>query len=822
MKKYLIIVFLTLITFTTGLSQNIQFLSTSPESGSKIKSFDELTLSFDFSAVYSELGGEEADWGVCCASYPYDEFFPEDEQTITLFEGEPSDGVELHQICTSIKPTHADFKSGTDISFSFPNIQIKPDQLYTVVITYIFYAGKVGDKSWTKSTKFDCHADPLILKFYGEEGVSPIPSLKSCNVVEGEKYEELPELKLTFDSDISLMSNASVRVEEQNKTLVSSSVVSLDTEDTKSIVVRFPKTPLLLDHHYTIVVPQNIVCLKDFTDSGNNEILININGNGYQYFGLGRGLNPSDGSVSILDEIVVPLKLPQSENITYGFSDTGEGASMHIYVGNSAEGEEILSVPAEASPEGGSLIFRPNYAFESSSEYTMVIPEGDVKLFDLSSRNPSHQKEFVSERIELHYTTPSVDALPKWNPSPMNVKNNDEVSKLGYFILDCPEYEFDETKYSIVFNKNFEGERKDAALYRVTAEGEEEIAIFNVTLKTLDGNSEIGNGEFDGRYFVGEVNQTLYEGNQYKLVWFANKFIVNNPFIGKYIGNPEITVMLNGTTPTSDDFGLSANINDRLHSHADVFSFVTESEVKAGENAKMILKDGEENVAEAPVYVSREANGHRVYADFGGKKLESGKSYEVVLPEGSVYATNGIVNNPEIKSAITAMPEAPAAPEFISIALNIDEYASATYRMVKGQESVLNLKAGDNWKLESLSLNGDDVTGNVDENGLYTLPALDEDATLDAAYAYAREINYDFETGVGNIQAVPYSLSKDGSHLLISGLNGGEQIAIYTVGGMKIASLDAVPADMHEASIALPEGQVYIILINGTSIKWKH
>ncbi|MDE6083965.1 MAG: hypothetical protein K2G11_05715, partial [Muribaculaceae bacterium] len=75
---------------------------------------------------------------------------------------------------------------------------------------------------------------------------------------------------------------------------------------------------------------------------------------------------------------------------------------------------------------------------------------------------------------------------------------------------------------------------------------------------------------------------------------------------------------------------------------------------------------------------------------------------------------------------------------------------------------------------------------------------------------------------VGNIEDCPYSLLKDGSHLVISGLNGGEQIAIYTVGGMKIASLDTVPADMHEASIVLPEGQIYIVMINQTSIKWKH
>ncbi|MDE6028337.1 MAG: hypothetical protein K2G23_09715 [Muribaculaceae bacterium] len=523
-----------------------------------------------------------------------------------------------------------------------------------------------------------------------------------------------------------------------------------------------------------------------------------------------------------MDEITIPFNFPTAEDKSYGFVNVDNGNKkwyLHIYEGPTADGEEILSVAAtKIGDDNQSLIFRPDYAFKPQTEYTLVIPEGDVLAYEIGAPRETYLKDYISERVELHYTTPSVDALPAWLPAPVNMKNGDEVTELKYFLIDNPAYEYEGSNYSTISAVNTGAK---GILYLLTEEGEQEVKIFSILRKNLTSDSEIGNGELSGLYYVGEVNETLYEGNEYRIVLPANSYVVNNAFIGQYVGNPEISVTLKGATPTVNDFGLKANIDDRIHSHADVFSFVTESEVKAGEGARMILKDGEENVADAPVYVSREANGHRVYADFGGKKLESGKSYDVVLPEGSVFATNGIVNNPEIKSAITAIPEAPAAPEFVSIALNIDEYASATYRMVKGQESVLNLKAGDDWKLESLFLNGEDVTVEVNENGLYTLPALDEDAILDAAYTYAREINYDFETGVGNIQDVPYSISKDGSHVLISGLNGGEQIAIYTVGGMKIASLDAVPADMHEASLALPEGQVYVILINGTSIKWK-
>ena len=574
-------------------------------------------------------------------------------------------------------------------------------------------------------------------------------------------------------------------------------------------------------HSYQIVVAPESVCINGEEDVTNNELSFTVKGASYRYFGVGR-VRPSNGSESVMAEITVPFKFPEVEGKNYGFVNVDNGRKkwyIHMYEGASAEGEELMQIEGEVGTDMKSLIFHPNYTFKPETEYTFVIPEGDVLAYEIGATKETYLKDYISERVELHYTTPSVASLPAWTPSPVNMKDNEEVAELKYFIIDCPAYEYDGTDYNTVSTK-VTGNK--GALYLVTEEGDQEIKTFAIIRKTLDSESEIGNGELTGRYFVGEVNETLYEGNEYKVVWLANSFIVDSSFIGKYIGNPEVAVTLKGTTPTIDDFGLTANVSDRLHSHADVFSFVTESEIKAGEGATMKLMDGEEIVAEAPVYVSREAEGYRAYADFKGQKLENGKTYDVVLTEGSVYASNGIVKNPEIKSAITAMPEQAAAPEFISIDLNIDEYATATYRMVKGEESVVDLKAGDDWKLESLSLNGDDVTSEVSEQGLYTLPALNEDATLDATYAYAHDITYDYTTGVGNIEDLPYSLSKDGSHVIISGLNGGEQITIYTVGGMKIASLDTVPADMHEASIALPEGQIYIVMINNTSIKWKH
>ena len=797
----------------------LSYKGSTPENNSTISSFNNISLHFDIDALVEEYG--KGEWGICCMAN-YNKRKPAEAKCATLYKGSPEEDDVIDRLTVTRDLNSEEFTEGSDFNISFPDVQVETGQLYTLVLTYDMYAGRKGiDGSWLVDSKLALIENPITLSFIGSSEVTHVLNMESSDINTAQEYENLPGITIVFNYPISITQTASVELKEDETVLATAESITIDPTNENAIKIAFPETTLYKGHSYQIVVAPESVCINGEEGVTNNELSFTVKGASYRYFGVGR-VRPSNGSESVMAEITVPFKFPETDDKSYGFVNVDNGRKkwyIHMYEGATAEGEELMQIEGEVGTDMKSLIFHPNYAFKPETEYTFVIPEGDVLAYEIGATKETYLKDYISERVELHYTTPSVASLPTWTPSPVNMKDNEEIAELKYFIIDCPAYEYDGTDYNTVSTK-VTGNK--GALYLVTEEGDLEIKTFAITRKTLDSESEIGNGELTGRYFVGEVNETLYEGNEYKMVWMANSFIVDSSFIGQYIGNPEVAVTLKGTTPTIDDFGLTANVSDRLHSHADVFSFVTESEIKAGEGATMKLMDGEESIAEAPVYVSRENNGYRAYADFGGQKLENGKTYDVVLPEGSVYTANGIVNNPEIKSAITAMPEQEVAPEFISVKLNIDEYATATYRMVKGEESVVDLKAGDGWKLESLSLNGDDVTSEVSEQGLYTLPALNEDATLDATYAYAHDITYDYETGVGNIEDCHFGIRKDGSHVIISGLNGGENIAIYTVGGMKIASLDTVPADMHEASLALPEGQVYIILINGTSIKWKH
>ena len=771
----------------------IIYLGSYPENNAEITSFQDIVLKFDISNVVEEYG--EGEWGICVGTL----YSPRPQQAsknkiACLYKGDEN-GDMLAYNSTKILPSDDDFISGNELRFSFDGISVEPGQQYTIKVTYDIFAGKKGESTWETDTKLELLSNPILITLYGaQDGIS-------LGAIFPESYSgvsELANIKLSFDRDISINELLPKPTLSLNDEIVCvAEKVEVSDENRTNVDITFPLTTLYYKSQYIVNIPKGFFFDSEDEEITSEAISIVYDGMGYHYFDVNqRNMEPADNSTVIgLEKVYIPFKFPEGS----GFVSKNEQSYIANLYADSPNGQKIGEYKFVRASNAEGIEGEISYALEADKKYVLVIPSGQIPIYNLATE--LLLKDWTNPEIVINIYTPSLSEIEPLSLGAIDTSLSSLENGVSFSISP---YIYEDEIYVPKLRQNA-------------------TILFKDVDETVECAVEIIESE------EGYIMRTktpmevpLFENQEYAFIIPANIVAPSQTFLNRYAGNKETTVIIKGISSTLNDFGLKANIDNRLHSHADVFSFVTESEVKAGENAKMILKDGEENVAEASVYVSREANGHRVYADFGGKKLESGKSYDVVLPEGSVYASNGIVNNPEIKSAITAMPEQAAAPEFISIDLNIDEYATATYRMVKGEESVVDLKAGDDWKLENLSLNGDDVTSEVSEQGLYTLPALNEDATLDATYAYAHDITYDYTTGVGNIEDLPYSLSKDGSHVIISGLNGGENIAIYTVGGMKIASLDTVPADMHEASLALPEGQIYIIVINQTSIKWKH
>ncbi|MDE5790645.1 MAG: hypothetical protein K2H96_05395 [Muribaculaceae bacterium] len=207
--------------------------------------------------------------------------------------------------------------------------------------------------------------------------------------------------------------------------------------------------------------------------------------------------------------------------------------------------------------------------------------------------------------------------------------------------------------------------------------------------------------------------------------------------------------------------------------------------------------------------------------------MVKGHSYSLVIPAGIIGPEVGptmteaqassfrnAVKNEEMTITFNG-----STPTEAMVTYYIGETGSMSTIVKIGETVTVNVAGSEDWKVKDLLFNGEPVEAEGDE---YVTSAITADATIAVTYEYAHEIDFDYTTGVGEIEDCPYALSSNAGHLVISGLNEGDAITIYTIGGMKVADLPAVPAKMHEASISLPEGKVYIMMINGVSIKYKH
>lgn len=799
------------------------YIGAEPRDQSSVSSISNISLNFDLSEIIAEYG--EGEWGICCSGY-YSKRKPAEEQSAALYKGDKDTGELIERIYTTIRPSDVDFEIGSNLNLSFADVQLETGQKYTLVLTYDMYAGKKGEETWMVDTKLSFFENPITLTFYGGSDIAKVLSMESNSIESNVQYETIPSVKITFNHDVEVTANAAATLAEDGSLVANSTNIAVDAEDSKSIVITFPEEVLYNSHKYNMVLPEGAVSVAGEPDVVNSEISIQLEGASYRYFGTGR-VRPSNNSVTVLGEITIPFKFPEVEGKNYGFValDNGDQTpfTAYLYAGNDDTTEPIETMIGTVTSDSKGLVFTPSITPEPESAYTLVIPEGNVKAYEIGAIRNTYLKDYISERVELHYTTPAVSDLPLWQPTAANITEGAELEHLDYFIVNCPDYEYDGTIYETVASQNG---GLGGALYEVTADGEKEVATFRITRQTLSSESEIGNGQYNGRYFVGEVNKDLYAGKEYRVVMTANRFIVKNNFIGKYIGNSEVSITVKGAASTGLKSEFVSNIAEgQTASHLGVVSLYTTDPVAVVEGAAIELRNGE-NVKTAPVRIAAEEGYSHIYADFSDADhkalaLDKGVEYTVVLPQGSVAHTENenLVNN-EYSVKINGLAEE-AVTEYISIDLTIDDFASATYRMVKGEPTVINVKGADNWELASLTLNGTDVTDKVTEAGLYEVPALDANATLDAKFEYAEEIQFmDLTTGVDtiNVDGSNYTVGKDGDYVVIYNANKGDLITVYTVGGMQMASH---VADNDTVKILLPGG-IYIVRINNVTFKIQH
>ncbi len=68
--------------------------------------------------------------------------------------------------------------------------------------------------------------------------------------------------------------------------------------------------------------------------------------------------------------------------------DIYDTLTVYLYEGTDTEGEPLQTLIAEGAPDCLGIIIRPNNALKAGTEYTVVIPEGTVKAYDMDYRQP--------------------------------------------------------------------------------------------------------------------------------------------------------------------------------------------------------------------------------------------------------------------------------------------------------------------------------------------------------------------------------------------------------------------------------------------------
>lgn len=165
----------------------------------------------------------------------------------------------------------------------------------------------------------------------------------------------------------------------------------------------------------------------------------------------------------------------------------------------------------------------------------------------------------------------------------------------------------------------------------------------------------------------------------------------------------------------------------------------------------------------------------------------------------------------ETEYTVVKMPKAKVDVELVN-------FANVSFEVLQGKDITVGLTPSADWKLATLTLDGNDVSTAVVDNA-YTITAIEADAKLVATYEYAHEIRIVQTSGVVDVAGKQVTVANDGDRISVEGVAAGDTIKVYTINGMVIAN---VVAEQDIVKISCPAGQVYIVVINDKAVKIQH
>lgn len=190
-------------------------------------------------------------------------------------------------------------------------------------------------------------------------------------------------------------------------------------------------------------------------------------------------------------------------------------------------------------------------------------------------------------------------------------------------------------------------------------------------------------------------------------------------------------------------------------------------------------------------------------------------SYEVRVPAGMVGCRYEPIRELTANKEFAVTYSGAYSP-YCQFTYSAEGLSDMTTSIAKGSTVTVEVTPAENFKVESVSFNGEDATLSGDS---FTTPVLDTDeARLEVTFAYDGTVVFDFTNGVESVDGCPYKVWNDTDHIVIENVKAGADIKVYSVAGVEIAATTAGD-DIVKISV-LPG--VYVIVIDNVALKIRH
>ena len=172
-------------------------------------------------------------------------------------------------------------------------------------------------------------------------------------------------------------------------------------------------------------------------------------------------------------------------------------------------------------------------------------------------------------------------------------------------------------------------------------------------------------------------------------------------------------------------------------------------------------------------------------------------TYPATMPAHDLVVYGMVVKQPE--------------PEVLVWLTVKDGQGTTRMKVRQGTEQVLTITPEEGWKVVSVTLDGMDVTAQVKDGSSYTTPAIMSDATLIVVY------EQDAPSDVASARAGQATVKVVDDGVVITHAEPQSHCVVYTSNGQQVVSI-VIEGDNQK--IRLQKGQVYILTINGRTLKF--